>query len=172
MRLAGRGESPGLSSLVLGATDPVDPGISPDGRGRGVHHDHFIVFVGSVLGHPVRVEHAQGSDSSPDGFFCAGFEVLLHFEASHSCSHGLAVANALFDRSLASASSHPGSVNHESLFLAVAQSTGAFDSGRTRHSVDRGQLSVLPSSQTQDELHDFAFFSFPKLLKVFVGTHL
>ena len=169
--LGGGGQTSGLPSLLLGAADPVDSRVVPDGGGRRVHHDDLVVFVGSVLGDPVGVQDAEGLQSTPDGLLGPRLQVLVHFESGDSRRLGLSVGDSLDQGPLSAASTDSGSVDHEALLLLVSQSTGPLDSRRAGDSVDGWQLSVLPGSESQDELHDFTFLLFPEFLKVFVCTH-
>lgn len=47
--LSGTGESTGLTPLVDGVADPVDPGITTDSLVGGVDEDDFVVLVDTIL---------------------------------------------------------------------------------------------------------------------------
>ena len=54
-----RGETTHLAVLGVGLADPLDVWVTTNSPVEGIEHDHFIKFVGGVLGHPVAVENSQ-----------------------------------------------------------------------------------------------------------------
>ena len=172
MLLAGRSQSSGLSSLLGWVADPVDSWVISDGLAAGVDHDHFVVFVSSVLSDPVRVQDSETFQSSADRFLGSALQVLVELQTSDTGRLWLSVDDSLWDWELSASSSDSSSVDDVALLLSVAESTSSLDSRWARDSVDGGELSVLPDSESEDVLHDFALLLFPKFLEVFVGTHL
>lgn len=66
--LAGGGQATHLAMLHDGLADPVDLGIATDGIVVGVNQNDLKVLVGRVLGHPVRVEDTQTSETAANTF--------------------------------------------------------------------------------------------------------
>jgi hypothetical protein len=64
------------------------------------------------------------------------------------------------------------SVDEITLLGLVTQSPSFVGSRRSACSVDDGELSVFPTSDSGDELEDVRLLLCVELLEVFVGTHL
>lgn len=157
--------------LVDGVADPVDSGVVTDGVVGGVNEDDLEELEGGVLSDPVRVEDAELGDSAAYSALSDHSVVSLGLQLVDSHGFGLTADLTLFDLFLTSSSTDSNSVDDESLLGLVSEHTGLLDSGRSGASVDDGELSVLPGSDSHDELHDFALFLSPKFLKVFVSSH-
>jgi hypothetical protein len=57
--------------------NPVDAGIATDGLVLRIDEDDFVVLVGRVLVHPVRVENTQIRTTAADTLLCGGAEGAL-----------------------------------------------------------------------------------------------
>lgn len=75
------------------------------------------------------------------------------------------------DGSFSSSSSDSASVDDVSFFGFVSEFSGFVDSGGVVDSADDGQLSVLPGSDSEDEVHQVALFFTPEFFKVLVCSH-
>lgn len=157
--------------LLVGASDPVDVGVVADGVVGGVAEDHFVVFVGSVLTDPVAVEHAEGSEGSANALLGLGAEVAGGLELVDTHGSRLSSDDSLGDGSLAASSADAGSVDDVALLGLVAEFAGFVGTGGVVDSDDDGQLAVLPSADSEDEVHQVALFLPPEFFQVFVGSH-
>jgi len=137
--------------LLGGVDDPVDTRIATDCGVSGIDQDHFEVFVESVLGDPVAVENSQVATSLANTAFSESSQVSLGLDSHHTLVAGFAVHNTLLDGFLAVTTSHSHSVDDVALFGLVSETTSLVRSGRTRCSVNDGQLSVFPSADTEQE---------------------
>ena len=84
---------------------------------------------------------------------------------------GFSVDDTFGNWSFSSSSSDFDSVDNITLFGFVSQSSGFVNSGGLGGSVDGGQLSVFPGSDTEDKSHNISLFFSPKFFQIFVGTH-
>ena len=152
-RLSGRGHSLQLSVLLVAGSDPVDSGVVSDRGVGGVHDDHFVVFVGSVLTDPIAVEHSESPQSATDTLLSLGSEVAGGLQLVDTDRSGLSGDDTLGDGSLATASSDTGAVNDVPLFGLEAEFAGLVGTRRVVDASDDGELSVLPSSHSENEVH-------------------
>lgn len=83
----------------------------------------------------------------------------------------LTVSSTLWHRSLSATSSDSNSEDDETLLGLVTQSSGLVWSRWSRSSVDDVLLSVLPTSDSQQESGDIRLLLSLQLFQVFVGTH-
>ena len=166
------GKTSAFSVLLLVGDDPVDARISSDGLVEGVDHDHFVEFVGSILSHPVRVEDSQVSASLSNSFLSDGSVGSSRLELSDTLVDWLSVNDTLGNGLLSSSSSDSNSIDDISLLSLVAHLSGLLNSGRSGASVDGGELSVFPGSDSEHESQHIRLLLFPKFFQVLVGTHL
>lgn len=169
--LSGRGKTSGLSVLVHRVDDPVVSGVSSDRIVRWVHQDDLEVLVGGVLVNPVRVQDSQVSSSSTNSLLSSDSQGLLVLQLVDTLVGWLTVSSTLWHRSLSATSSNSDTENHETLLGLVSQSSGLVRSRRSRSSVDNVLLSVLPTSDSQQESGDIGLLLSLQLFQVFVGTH-
>lgn len=169
--LTSSSKTSGLSVLVDWVDDPVDSWVSSDGVVRWVHQDNLEVLVGGVLVNPVRVQDSQVGSSSADSLLSGDSQGLLVLELSNTLVGWLTVSSTLWNRSLSATSSDSDTEDDETLLGLVAQSSGLVWSGRSRSSVDDVLLSVLPTSDSQQESGDVRLLLSLQLFQVFVGTH-
>lgn len=169
--LTSSSKTSGLSVLVDWVDNPVDSWVSSDGVVRWVHQDNFVVLVGGVLVNPVRVQDSQVGSSSADSLLSGDSQGLLVLELSNTLVGWLTVGSTLWNRSLSATSSDSDTEDDETLLGLVAQSSGLVWSGRSRSSVDDVLLSVLPTSDSQQESGDIGLLLSLQLFQVFVGTH-
>jgi hypothetical protein len=72
--------------------DPVDAGIATNGLVLRIDEDDFVVLVGRVLVHPVRVENTQIRAATADTLLCGGAEGALVLELIDTLVGGFAFA--------------------------------------------------------------------------------
>jgi len=171
-RLAGSRLSTKLAVFLLSLADPLDSGIAADSGVGGVHHDDFVVLVGGVLTHPVRVKHAEGADLATHAFLGDGLKRALELHLVDTMMSGLAVGATFGDGLLAGTTADAHAVDDESLLGAVTQAPGLLNPGRLGGTVDSGQLPVLPGSNAEEKPHDVGLLFTPQLVHVFVRPHL
>lgn len=87
-------------------------------------------------------------------------------------SNGFTVSRTLWRRLLPVSPPHAHTVDQVTLLGLVSQSPRLVRSGGSARTVDNGELSVLPASDSGDELQDVRLLFGVELLEVFVGTHL
>jgi len=140
--------------------DPVDSRITSDSLVERIDEDDFIVLECGVLIDPIRVENSQVSAFSSDSFFGNTSDVSSEFELVDSLILGLSHGLSLSDGSLSASSSDSDSVDDESLFGLVSQSSSLVWSGGSSYSVDGGKLSIFETSDSEDESDDIRLFLF------------
>lgn len=143
--LAGSGETTGLTVLVDGVGDPVDPGITADGLVLRVDTDDLEVLVNTVLIDPVRVENSQVGGLSAHSLLGGGSERSLVLEVVHTLVDGLTVGGSLWHRLLAVTTAHTDTVDDEALLGPVAQAASLVRARRSGSSVNHVELTVLPA---------------------------
>lgn len=169
--LTSSSETSSFSVLVDWVDNPVDSWVSSDGVVGWVHQDNLEVLVGGVLVNPVRVQHSQVGGSSANSLLSGDSQGLLVLELSNTLVGWLTVGSTLWHRSLSATSSDSDTEDHEALLGLVAQSSGLVWSRRSGSSVDDVLLSVLPTSDSQQESGDVRLLLSLQLFQVFVGTH-
>lgn len=169
--LTSRSKTSSLSVLVHWVDDPVVSGVSSDGVVGWVHQDDLKVLVGGVRVNPVRVQDSQVGGSSTDSLLSSDSQGLLVLQLSNTLVGWLTVSSTLWHRSLSATSSDSNSEDDETLLGLVTQSSGLVWSRWSRSSVDDVLLSVLPTSDSQQESGDIRLLLSLQLFQVFVGTH-
>lgn len=66
--LASGSKSAHLTMLHDSLADPVDLGVTSDGIVIGINENDLKVLVGRILGHPVRVEDAETTETASNTF--------------------------------------------------------------------------------------------------------
>lgn len=160
-RLACRSDASQLSVLLMRSSDPVDARVVADGVVGGVHQDHLVVFVGSVLGNPVTVEHSQATEGATDTLLSLGAEVAGGLELVDTHGGRLSSHDTLGDGSLAASSADAGAVDDVAVLGLVAEFAGLVGARGVVDSGDDGELTVLPGADSEDEVHEVALFLAP-----------
>jgi hypothetical protein len=83
------------------------------------------------------------------------------FQLCDTLGNWLTIDNTLGDWLLSSSSSDSNSIENISLLSLVAEFSGFFWSGRSLNLVDNWELSVLPSSESENESHDIRLLLSP-----------
>ena len=169
--LTGGGEASQFTVLVNGVGDPVDARITTDSRVAGVDHNNFEEFVGTVLSNPVGVQNSEVTANASSAFFSNSAVRTLVLQAVNTLGLGLAVNDTLGDGSLSTTTTNADAVDDVTLLGLVAQSSSLVGAGGVASTVDGGELSVFPASQSQQKSESIRLFLLPKFLQVFVGTH-
>lgn len=169
--LALGGEATHLSVLVDGVGDPVDTGVSSDGLVRGVDKDDLVVLVDTVLVDPVRVENSQVATSPGNPLLGGSLQTPRRLEVVDTLPDGLTVGSTLGSLLLPVTPPDPNTVDEVALFGLVSESPSLVGTRRSRSSVDNSELSVLPASDTGDELKHVGLLLGVELLEILVGTH-
>jgi len=157
--------------FLLGLANPLDSRIAANSGMGGIHHYHFVIFVGRVLTNPIRVEHAKGSDLAANALLGNGLERALEFHLVDTMMSGLAVSAAFGNGLLAGSTANAHAVDDETLFGTIAQAPGFFDPRWLGGAVNSRQLPILPRSNAKKKSHDVSLFLPPQLVHVFVRPH-
>ena len=115
--------------------------------------------------------HSQVSTPLADTLLGGRPESSLELQVVDTLSDGFTVGGTLRGWPLPVSSSNSNSVDEVALLGLVPQSPGLVRSGRARSSVDDGELSVLPASNSGDELEDVRLLLRVELRKVLVSSH-
>lgn len=169
--LASGSKTSSFSVLVNWVNNPVVSWVSSDGIVRWVHTNDLVVLVGGVLVHPVRIQHSQVGSSSTNSFLGGHSQGLLVLELSDTLVGWLTVGGSLWHRSLSTTSSNSDTEDDETLLGLVTQSSGLVWSRWSGSSVDDVSLSVLPTSDSQQESSDIRLLFSLQFFQVFVSTH-
>mmetsp|Transcript_15338 Transcript_15338/g.31102 ORF Transcript_15338/g.31102 Transcript_15338/m.31102 type:complete len:241 (+) Transcript_15338:470-1192(+) len=162
-----------LAMLVLGLADPVDACVIADSCVLGIHHDHLVELVGSVLTHPVRVQHAEvATNTAAHTRLGQGAEVHHGLLLVHTLVLGLSVNDTLGNVLLAvsTADAHP--VDDVALLGLVTKVAGLVRAGGAGSPVHRGEVPELPAADALHEAHDVRLLLPPELFHILVGAHL
>merc|ERR1719159_965211 len=169
---AGRREAAQLAVLHRVLADPVDPGIVADGLVEGVHGDHLVPAVHSILRDPVGVQHPEAAALAPDPLLRDAAEVPRRLDLVDAAVLGLPVDDALGHALLAAATLHADAVDDVALLRLVAELARLVGPGGPGRAVDGGQLAVLPRAHAREEAHDVGLLLAPELLEILVSAHL
>lgn len=169
--LTSRGKTSVLSVLVDRVDDPVVSWVSSDGDVGWVDQDDLEVLVGGVLVNPVRVQDTQVRSSSTNSLLSSNSQGSLVLQLLNTLVGWLTVSSTLWNRSLSTTSSDSDTEDDETLLGLVTQSSSLVWSRWSRGSVDDVSLSVLPTSDSQQESSDVRLLLLLQLFQVFVGTH-
>ena len=137
-----------------------------------INDDNFEELGDGILSYPVGVEDSHVLASSTDLLLSdisvgSGFLLLSDTEMDW-----FTINDTLVDCSLSSSSSDSNSVDAVSLLLFESKSSGLVESRWSSDSVDNGELSVLPASDSEHESDNVRLLSSPEFLQIFIGTHL
>jgi len=169
---ASGGEATHLTVLVSGVADPVNAGVVADGVVAGVDADDLVVLVGSILVDPVGVEDAGVGALAANTAFGHNLEGAGGLEVGDTLVLGLTVHNTLGALHLAATTADGNTLDAVTLLLLVSELAGLLRAGGVLYPVDVGELTVLPSADTEEEPQHVALLLLPDLLEVFVGTHV
>jgi len=168
---ASRGESTQLTVLVRGLGDPLHAGVVANSVVLRIDQDDLVVLVGQVLVHPVGVQHTEVAALASHTLLSDGAEVAGRLLLVDTLVLGLSIHDTLAVGPLASTTADGNTVDNKALLSLVAQPVGLLRTERAVHSVDLGELAVLPSADAQQKAHGVRLLLAPELLDVTVGSH-
>ena len=117
----------------------------------GVNEDNFKELEGGILTNPVGVEDAKVGALSSNAHLSDGLVGLFLLELTDAVVDGLTENDTLADVSLTTTTSNASSVDNVTLGSLVTETVSLVWTGRTAASVDGGELSVLPGSNSEYE---------------------
>jgi len=169
--LADTGKATSLATLVHGLRDPVDPGVAADSLVAGVNENDLVVFVDTVLVHPVRVEHTKVTAPPANTLLRHAPQTTLRLEVVNTLADGLAVGRTLGDVFLAVTPPHTYTVDDVALLGLVAKAASLVGAGWARGTVDDIELAVLPAPHAEEESEDIRLLFLVELANVLVSPH-
>ena len=151
---AGGGETSHLSVSVLRRADPVNARVVADAGVVRVNQDNLVEFEAGVLTNPVAVQNAQvggltGNTLLSDVLVGLGLLLLADTHVD-----GLTVDDTLTDILLAATTADTDAVDDVALSTLVTESVSLVAARWAAASVDGGQLTVLPSADSQHKAHE------------------
>jgi hypothetical protein len=158
--------------FVNGLADPVNSWIVPNGIVSGIDHDDFEELVGSVLSDPVAIQDSESTNLPAYSLLSHWSKITSGLELIDTNGSWLASDDTLGNWSLATSSSDSHPVDDIAILGFVTKFSGLIRARRSAGSMDDWQLPELPSSHSQDEVHDIRLFASPQLFEIFVRTHL
>jgi len=147
--LASGGEAARFAVLVNRVDNPVDARIATDGLVLRINEDDFVVLVGRVLVHPVRVENSQIRTAAADTLLCGSAEGPLILQLIDTLVGGFTICSSLRRRPFASTATNADSVDHITLLGLVAETAGLVWTRWARGAVDDVQLAVFPAADAE-----------------------
>ena len=120
----------------------------------GVNKDDFEELEGSVLADPVRVEDSKVSALSGNSLLSGGTVRSAGLELVDTLVDGLSVDDTLGDWSLTATTSDSDSVDNVTLLALVSELSGFVGTTGSVNLVDHRELSVFPSSHSENESQD------------------
>jgi len=143
-----------LPVLVHRFHNPLNSGVASYCGVTGVHADNLVVLVRSVLVDPVRVEHAQATHAATHTLLRHAAQVAHKLKLGNTMVLGFPVNYALGDRSFTTPTAHRHTKHAKPLLGLVPQRAGLVGAGGVVNTVKLGQLTVFPSSNTQQKTKD------------------
>jgi len=165
-------KSSALPVFVHRVDDPVDTRIIADLSVGRIDKDDFVVFHGGVLVDPVRVENTEVAIFASNLFLSHRLKIALELEVVDTLMLGLTEDHTTVVRPLTSATADTATDDDISLLGFVTKTMGLVG---TRGAVDSGDfrtLTVLPSTDTEEETKGVTLLVTPQLFHIFVATHL
>lgn len=150
--------------LLMASADPVHSGVVSDSIMVWVNHNDLVVFIGSVLTDPVGIQNSQVWHLSAASLLSQSSQVSGGLHLVDTLGFGFTVDDTLGDHGLSGTTSNGASIDNNTLFGFISESSGLIWSGWSGDSVHGWQLSVFPRPDSQDELHGLTLFLFPKFL--------
>ena len=169
---ASRSQPSSLAVLVHRLADPVDARVVADGYMIRINQDDLVVFISSILIHPVGVKHTKISTNTSHSLFRDALKVSGELDLVDTLVLRLAIDNAFVVWALSATSANSDAVADVSLLCLVAKLVCLISSSRTVDLLNLLLLSVLPGSHTKQETHYIALLLAPELLEVLVGSHI
>ena len=154
------------------STHPINFRISTYGLMEGINHDHFKVLIRRILANPVGIEDTETLNPTTHAFLSNRLQIphgLLLFDSAGS--FGFAIRTSLGHWPFAASATHGDPVDDESLLVLVSQAPGLVWTGWSWGSMNLGQLTVLPTTNTQEVSHHITLLFAVQLRHVLVRPH-
>jgi len=145
------GKATHFTVLVYTVDDVVDARVPADGVVARVDKDNLEVLVGSILVHPVGVEHTKVGSDLANTLFSGGAEVAAELQLVDTVVLGLTVNNSLGVRAFAVTTTDGATEDNIALLGLVSQAASLLRAGRSVATVDFWELPVFPSADTEQE---------------------
>merc|ERR1719305_1448399 len=174
--IASRSDESGFSRLcsrvlVDSFTNPLNDWVTSNGLVERINKNDFKKLVGGVLANPVRVEDSQGTTLSSSTFLCNALSGTLEFQLINTMSLWFTISATFRNWAFTSSTLDSHSVDNVSLFGTVSQTTSLVWTSGSRGPVNCRELSVLPTTNSNEEAHNIALLLPVDLLHIFVGAH-
>lgn len=169
--LSSGSETTEFAVLVDSVANPVDARITANSLVGGVNHDHLKVLVGSILAHPIRVEHTKATAFASCTLLSLAAEGALELELVHTHVCGLTICGSLGHWALTASTLDSHTVDDIALLRLVAETTGFVGAGRARCTVNSRQLAELPAADSQKEAKQITLLALVKFFEILVGSH-
>lgn len=170
--LAGRGESTVLAMLHGGVADPLDLSVAADSLVHWVNHDHLVVLVGGVLGNPVAIQHTKGTALTSGTLLSNALETAGKFQLVDSLVDWLTIGGTLGHWALAATTADTNSHDGKTLLGLVSKLAGLVRTSGSWGTVDRRELAVMPTSDSQQVAEKIRLLLTVHLGLIFVCSHL
>lgn len=161
-----------FTSLVHSLADPVDARIISNGGVRWVHQDDFIVLISRVLVNPVAVQHAQVHSLASDTLLSLDTQGALRLQLNNTLSLWLTVVDTLGDLTLSATTANTHAIDDVTLLSLVTESSSLIWTGWSGCTVDDVQLSILPTTDSQQESQHIALLLLVQFFNILISTHL
>ena len=168
--LTSRSDAVELTVLVNTSNNPVDTGIAADGLVRRINHDNLEVLESSILSNPERVEDTEVTAALSSTLLSNATEGASSLDTLDTLVDGLTVDDTLGVLTLGGTTGDTDTVEDIALLGLVAHAASLIGASSLAALHDRGELAVLPGTETRDEAHDIGLLLSPKLFKILVGT--
>jgi len=165
------GDAAELTVLHDWGADPVDARVTTDALVGWINHDDLEVLEGSILVHPVRVEHTKVAAATSATLLGDTAQGAPGLQCTDTSIARLSVHLTLVDWTLAATTTDAHTVDAVSLLGLVSKTASLVRAGRLGGPVDSWHLPELPSAGALEEAQNIRLLAVPKLTKVFVCSH-
>jgi len=138
--------------------------VHPSEIDYALDEDHLVIFVNTILVDPIRVQptpirtispsaaqrhsHPQIPTPLPNSLLGSTLQPPLILQMVHPLPNGFTISSTLRHRLLPVPLPDSDPIDEVTLLGFVTETTSFIRSRRTRGSVDNGELSVLPASDS------------------------
>jgi hypothetical protein len=164
-------ETTSFTVLVDRIHNPVNGRIVADGIVVRINKNNFIILEGSILVHPVAVEHTEVGANATNTALSNSTEVTTVLQLVNTLVLGLTINNTLRIRSFTSTTANSNTVHNITLLGLHSKSASLIGTSGVRDTADLRKLTVLPGADTEEVTHSIALLLSPKFFKILVSTH-
>jgi hypothetical protein len=136
-----------------------------------VNKDNLEVLVGRILVNPVGVQDSQVSGTTTNTLLGGSTQGLLVLQLRNTLIGWLTVSSTLWNWSLSVTSSNSDTVDDETLFGLVTETSSLVWTRWSGGTVDNVLLTVFPDSDSEQESVDIRLLLSLQFFQIFVGTH-